>query len=68
VSNMCSVHQGYDADCVLCNTHPRDVFPDWDRKLAEAKRSGVHKCTRCGFEYYRTADDCPLCDEPMVRT
>lgn len=60
MAGICSRHQKRQPDCRLCNTHPRDVFPDWDKKVAEAKAAGEHTCV-CGFKYYKTIDFCPLC-------
>ncbi len=62
--SICSIHHEYNKDCKLCNTHPRDVFPDWDKKVAEAEAAGKTTC-KCGFEYYLTTDSCPLCGERL---
>lgn len=63
VSGLCSAHQSRVASCRLCNASPRDLFPDWDQKLAKAKAAGEHKCSACGFVYYKTTFTCPGCSE-----
>lgn len=63
MAGICSAHQGYEPNCRLCNLTPRDLFPDWDEKLAEAKAAGEHTCEGCGFVYYKTAEFCPLCEK-----
>ncbi len=60
--SICSKHQKYDKDCKLCNTDIRELLPDFDKKLAEAKAAGEHTCEKCGFVYYLTVDYCPSCD------
>lgn len=40
---------------------PRDLFPNWDKKLREAERAGLHTCVKCKFDYYRTTEACPKC-------
>jgi hypothetical protein len=62
MAKICSLHQGYELTCRLCNTDIREVFPDYDQKVAEAKAAGTHVC-ECGFEYYKTTDTCPLCSK-----
>jgi hypothetical protein len=59
--SMCSKHSQKRPDCRLCNTDPRDVFPNWDEKLARAKAAGIEHCLGCGFDYYRTTSSCPKC-------
>lgn len=69
--SICSKHLMYDEHCNLCNAHPRDMtrhdgtkmFPDWDKKVAEAKTAGLVTCgdPECKFEFYLTTPDCPLC-------
>lgn len=66
--SMCSRHQTYVEDCDLCQPHPRDLFPDWDKKVAEAKAAGEIACTKCDFKYYRTTDSCPLCGAKRLGT
>ena len=74
MANICSIHQHYDPDCELCNTHPRDmlnfagekIFPDWDEKVREAKEAGLTTCEKCLFEYYRTTDACPKSGHPLT--
>jgi hypothetical protein len=68
MANMCSNHhpsRGPVEGCVLCHTHPRDVFPDWDQKLAEAKARGKATCEYCEFVRYRSSEPltemCPKC-------
>lgn len=68
MANMCSAHHpslGPVEGCDLCHTHPRDVFPDWDKKLAEAEARGNATCEHCGFVRYRGPDSlldcCPKC-------
>lgn len=64
MAGICSAHWGSSVKgCVACNSSPRDLFPDWDEKLAEAEAAGTHKCTGCGFVFYRTVDVCPKCDQ-----
>lgn len=58
---MCSRHQEAREGCVACHTHPRDVLPDYDAKVAEAEAAGTTMCELCGMVYYRTASICPLC-------
>lgn len=38
------------------------MFPDWERKVAEAEAAGTETCSACGFTYYRTTTCCPLCN------
>jgi hypothetical protein len=59
--SICSAHQKPDPNCRLCQLHPRDLFPDWDKKVAEAEAAGTIKCRKCGFEFYLTTDICPKC-------
>jgi len=63
--SICSRHQKYQADCKLCNANPRDLFPDWDKKVAEAEAAGLYTCV-CGYEYYLTTDSCPFCGEQKI--
>lgn len=60
MSGICSVHRHTEPGCPACHAHPRDLFPDFDERLAEAEAAGEHKC-ECGFTYYRTVDSCPAC-------
>lgn len=60
MANICSRHQRYEKDCKLCNSDVRDLFPDWNDKVAEAEAAGSVTC-ECGFEYYLTVNDCPMC-------
>ena len=62
--SLCSHHLEPVPGCRLCHAHPRDIFPDWDAKVAEAEAAGVTTCARCGFEYYRTTQHCPKCGAP----
>lgn len=61
MAKICSMHQRFDPSCKLCNTDVRDLLPDYDRKMAEAKAAGTHVCEECEFHYYKTVDLCPLC-------
>jgi hypothetical protein len=61
MAGICSAHQKPDPSCRLCQTHPRELFPNWDAKVAEAKAAGTLKCRKCGFEFYLTTDMCPKC-------
>lgn len=47
--------------CPACHATPKDLFPDWDQKCAEADAAGLTRCPKCGFEHYLTSDECPLC-------
>jgi hypothetical protein len=58
--SICSVHRKRDKNCPACNASPRDLFPDWDQMVKEAKRAGIYKC-ECRFKYYKTTNNCPLC-------
>lgn len=58
---ICSKHREPVDGCKLCQVTARDVLPDYDAKLAEAKLAGSHKCEHCGFIYYLTSDVCPKC-------
>lgn len=64
---ICSKHHGYEKDCKLCNTHPRDLLPGWDKKVTEAEVAGSTICKKCGFEYYLTVDSCPKCGMEMEK-
>ena len=64
--SLCSRHYPPRPDCDLCNADPRDLFSDWDVKLAEAEAAGEHTCARCGFVYYRTVGSCPKCNAPRL--
>jgi hypothetical protein len=61
MAGLCSTHKKADPKCRLCSAHPRDLFPDWDRKLEAAVEAGTTKCAHCGFEYFRTLSLCPQC-------
>jgi hypothetical protein len=61
MAGICSIHQKVDPSCKLCSAHPRDLFPDWDKKIEQAKAAGTTKCCRCGFEYFLTLASCPKC-------
>ncbi len=63
--SICSKHQKHQADCKLCNSSPRDLFPDWDEKVAEAESEGLYCCV-CGYGYYLTTDHCPVCGEQKI--
>ena len=65
MAGICSRHQGNDPDCAACQAEPRDLFPDWDEKLAEAEAAGRIHCPECGYEFYLTTRDCPLCGEGL---
>lgn len=58
---ICSAHRRKDPNCEMCKLDIREVFPDYEKKHAEAIAAGLHKCTNCNFEYYKTTDMCPLC-------
>lgn len=58
--SLCSAHQDPVPGCRQCEANPRDIFPDWDKKIAEAEAAGRHTC-ECGFVYFKTVDACPLC-------
>lgn len=60
MAGICSRHVDAEPGCELCAIDIRDVLPDYDKKLAEAKAAGEHKC-ECGFTYFKTTDTCPLC-------
>ncbi len=61
--SICGIHSKPEPNCPRCQTDIRDVIPDYDQKLAEAKAAGEHTC-RCGFVYYKTIAFCPLCETP----
>jgi hypothetical protein len=63
---MCSAHRQPMPGCVACHTQPREVFPDWDRKLAEAEASGQWQCPKDGFEWYGTIKECLICGHPQT--
>lgn len=67
MAGICSVHQRKHPDCDLCNTHPRDIFPNYDIKLAKAKAMGEHTCKKCGFVFFLKVNFCPRCNQ-MVKT
>lgn len=58
---MCSKHKEAVTGCIPCHTHPRDVFPDWDKQEAEEEASGLYTCA-CGFLSYNTTPHCPKCN------
>jgi hypothetical protein len=62
MAGLCSIHQKADPSCSLCQAHPRDIFPNWDEKLKQAKAAGTVKCSNCGFEFFRTVIACPKCN------
>lgn len=59
--SICSMHRIPDPNCDLCNTYGEDVIPHYKEKEAEAERAGKEICAKCGFEFYKTTDACPLC-------
>jgi hypothetical protein len=61
VAGICSIHQKAEPGCKLCAAHPRDIFPNWDAKVAEAAAAGTTRCAVCGFEFFLTANMCPKC-------
>jgi hypothetical protein len=61
MAGICSEHQKPHPACKLCHTHPRELFPNWDEKVAEAEAAGTTKCAKCGFEFFLTVDMCPKC-------
>lgn len=68
MAGLCSSHhpsRGPVEGCNLCHAHPRDIFPDWDKKKAEAEARGTVPCEGCGFVRYRGEDPlldmCPKC-------
>jgi len=68
VSGLCGRHPGPDPEpgCRLCNASPTDIFPDWERKVAEAIAAGRHRCRGCSFTFYLTTDACPKCGRPAA--
>jgi len=67
MSGICSAHRSTTpapgcAGCAACAVEPADVFPDWERKCAEAEAAGEHVCTGCKFKFYRTVRACPACN------
>jgi len=64
VSGICSRHRDHDPGCPMCCADIRDVFPDYDEKVAEAEAAGLHLCA-CGFEHYRTVSFCPRCSRNL---
>lgn len=67
MSGLCSKHWNFtDPDCDLCHMRVEDIFPDWEEKKKEAEESGTHKCSCCGFVYYRTVHSCPKCGKVRV--
>lgn len=61
MAGICSAHTHKEPGCRLCAMHPRDLFPDWDEKVKDAERAGLHACRNCKFEFYRTTEMCPKC-------
>jgi hypothetical protein len=61
MAGVCSAHRKKEPGCKLCATHPREIFPNWDKKVKEAQAAGTMKCAKCGFEFYLTINMCPKC-------
>lgn len=61
MSGICSRHSYHDPDCRMCNTDVRELLPDYDEKVREAREAGEVDCGHCGFRFYRTTETCPLC-------
>ena len=67
MSGICSVHPpqiGPVEDCAACHATLEDLFGATEvaRARAEAEAAGLFTCD-CGFEYYKTVSDCPLCSK-----
>lgn len=58
--SLCSAHPYHVENCAACNASTEDI-DGWEEAEAEAKAAGLHTC-KCGFEYYKTVDSCPLCN------
>jgi hypothetical protein len=67
MSHICSIHRDYNPNCPLCNTtiweFCKELGLDYEAMHAEAEAVGIHKCERCGFEYYKTVEECPSCGQ-----
>lgn len=68
MSGICSKHQGYDPNRVLCQKTPEDLFSNWKQMKEEALHAGIHVRVGvqkngkvCGFVYYKTISFCPRC-------
>jgi rubrerythrin len=61
--SICSAHKVLDPNCKLCQSTPEDLFGKdvWNRMKAEAEVAGEHRCLKCGFLFYKTTNNCPLC-------
>ncbi len=75
MAGICSKHhpdigivEGINDKCKLCHVTPHDLFPDWDQKVAEAEAAGEVKCFVCGFKYFATTNNCPLCYLPISQS
>ena len=64
MSGICSAHQDNDPNCATCQATMKDLFPDWDKKVAEAIKAGRFQCI-CNFVYYLTTASCPLCSRVL---
>lgn len=72
MTGICSAHHpslGSVKGCAACHATLEDLLgADTVAVMrAEAKAAGEFTCD-CGFTYYKTVDDCPLCgrDRPLI--
>ena len=63
--SICSVHQVSQPNCPQCQITEEVLLqnPFFAKMIQEAKEAGEHTCI-CGFTYYKTVDNCPLCNAP----
>ncbi|HRT84599.1 MAG TPA: hypothetical protein P5523_08180, partial [Bacteroidales bacterium] len=45
---------------------------EFEEKCCQSKAAGLHKCEKCGFEYYKvsltTKIICPKCSHPLPKS
>ena len=67
MAGVCSLHHpshGVVEGCDMCSATVQELLGLNDSEYAamrcRAEDAGLFTC-ECGFEYYKTVDDCPLC-------
>lgn len=65
MTGICSIHQsrsGPVEGCIPCHSTMEDLLgaSTVAQMRAEADAAGEFTCD-CGFTYYKTVNDCPLC-------
>jgi hypothetical protein len=66
MAGICSRHREFDPNCDLCKADIRDLLPNYDQMVAIAHAAGKVNCAKCGFEFFRTTDYCPLCGKKRI--